>query len=149
MMALTIQNPKVLEVFEGYPPPIRDKLLALRSLIFETAAKTPGVGAIEETLKWGEPAYITRQTQSGSTVRIDWKPSKPNQYCMYFICTTTLVQTFRTVFPHDFKYDGNRALVFDLDADVPMDSLAFCIAAALTYRRERGSKPNLRQPGRR
>jgi hypothetical protein len=35
----------------------------------------------------------------------------------------------------DFKFEGNRAIVFDLDETVPVDSLAFCIAAALTYHR--------------
>ncbi len=92
---------------------------------------------IEETLKWGEPAYVTSETKSGSTVRIDWKKSKPGQYFMYFICTTNLVETFKTMFPNDFKYEGNRALVFSEDEEIPMDSLAICVAAALTYQRNK------------
>jgi len=46
-------NPAVAAVFAAYPARVRAKLLALRRLILETAAKTPGVGALEETLKWG------------------------------------------------------------------------------------------------
>jgi hypothetical protein len=33
------------------------KRLALRRLIFETAKATKGVGALQETLKWGQPNY--------------------------------------------------------------------------------------------
>ena len=96
-------NPAVAATFDGYPSNLRAKLLSLRELIFEVAAETPGVGAIEETLKWGEPAYLTTDTKSGSTVRIAWKKSQPDQYSMYFICTTNLVETFRSMFPSDFQ----------------------------------------------
>jgi hypothetical protein len=110
--------------------------MALRALVFDVAAQTPGVGALEETLKWGEPAYLTRASGSGSTLRIHWKPARPREYAMYFNCQTTLIETFRTLFPGDFKFEGQRALVFDLDAEVPVDELRFCIAAALTYHRK-------------
>ncbi len=76
------QNPAVERAFEAYPSGIRRKLLALRELIFITARLTKGVGELEETLKWGEPAYVTAQSKSGSTVRIDWKKAKPSQYAM-------------------------------------------------------------------
>ena len=130
-----ITNPAVAKAFEAYPPKIRRKLLALRELILQTAASTQGVGQLDETLKWGEPAYLTTESGSGSTVRIDWKASKPNQYAMYFNCQTTLVETFKTLFPNEFTYEGNRAIVFQESAPIPEDALAFCVAAALTYHR--------------
>jgi hypothetical protein len=123
----------VAAAFDAYPPEPRRKLLALRELIFKTAAATDGVGELEETLKWGEPAYLTSRTRSGSTVRIAWKKAAPTQYAMYFNCQTDLVETFRTLFPSDFSFEGNRAIVFELDARVPTAALVFCIAAALTY----------------
>ena len=131
------ENPAVEAIFAAYPPKIRPKLMALREAIFSTAAATEGVGELEETLRWGEPAYVTTKTGSGSPIRIDWKAGKPSQYAMYFICTTTLVDTFRTLFPNDFEYEGNRAIVFQENDIVPMDSLAFCISMALTYRRSK------------
>jgi hypothetical protein len=73
------ENAAVARVFAAYPPEVRWKLGALRELIFATAAATEGVGTLEETLRWGEPAYVTSQTKSGSTIRIDWKPSDPGQ----------------------------------------------------------------------
>ena len=129
------QNPAVAQAYEAFPPAVRRKLLRLRELIFSTAAATPGVGEIEETLKWGEPAYLTSQSKSGSTVRLGWKKARPTQYAIYFNCQTTLVESFRTLFPHDFDFEGNRALVFDEAASVPSDALTHCIAAALTYHR--------------
>ena len=131
---MRFQSPAVAAIFDGYPPSIRAKLLSLRALIFEVAAQTPGVGAVEETVKWGEPAYATPQTKSGSTVRIAWKKSKPDQYSMYFICTTNLVETFRSLFPCDFEFEGNRAINFNASEAIPEDSVRFCIATALTHR---------------
>ncbi|MEQ1529255.1 MAG: DUF1801 domain-containing protein [Methylococcales bacterium] len=127
----------VAEVFAAYPPNMRCKLLALRELIFATAAATPGVGKLEETLKWGEPAYVTTASKSGSTVRIAWKKANPSQYGMYFHCQTTLIDTFRALFPDEFEFEGNRAIVFKESDIVPMDALAFCVAAALTYHRNK------------
>jgi hypothetical protein len=130
----------VSKAFAAYPSKMRRKLMVLRQLIFDTAAGTDGVGEIDETLKWGEPAYLAAKSKSGSTIRIDWKKSNPSQYAMYFHCQTTLVSMFRTLFPNDFKYEGNRAIVFDEDDAVPTEELSFCIAAALTYHRRSSAK---------
>ena len=129
------EDDAVKQAFEAYPVRMRPKLLALRELIFRTATSTEGVGEIEETLKWGEPAYVTSKSKSGSTIRIGWKKANPLQYAMYFNCQTNLVETFRTLFPKEFKFEGNRAVVFTVSEVVPKDSLAFCVAAALTYHR--------------
>lgn len=134
------ENAAVAQVFEAYPTKVRRKLLALRELIFQTAAATQGVGELEETLKWGEPAYLTSHSKSGSAIRIDWKKSNPSEYAIYFNCQTNLVETFRTLFPNEFKFEGNRAIVFKKSDVVPTDSLALCVAAALTYHRSRGIK---------
>ena len=88
------------------PSGIRDCSLVLRSLIFKTAAATPGVGELQETLKWGEPAYLTATSKSGSTLRLGWKKTTPQQYAIYFNCQTDLVDTFRALFPRDFEFEG-------------------------------------------
>ncbi|HEY6514436.1 MAG TPA: DUF1801 domain-containing protein [Burkholderiaceae bacterium] len=125
-------DPEVKAKFDSYPPVPRKRLLALRELVFRTAEATDGIGEIEESLKWGEPAYTTKN-KAGSTVRVDWKSKTPGQYAMYFHCQTHLIESFRTMFPNDFKFEGNRALVFELSETVPRDALAVCIAASLTY----------------
>ena len=125
-------DPEVAEVFGSYPPRFRKKLLALRELIFETARATEGVGELEETLKWGEPAYLTSETGSGTTIRIAWKPAKPEQYALYVHCQTDLIERFREWLPK-LRFEANRAIVFREDDDVPEDAISLCIASALTY----------------
>lgn len=124
---------EVAATYASYPPALRNRVLALRELILDVAATTPGVGPLEETLKWGEPAFVTAQSKSGSTVRIAWKKSRPTQYAMYFNCQTTLVDSFRTMFPTAFKFEGNRAIVFDERDDIAEPALRLCVGMALTY----------------
>ena len=87
--------PDIAEVFATYPAPIRRKLLGIRALIFRTAAAMDGVGPLTEMLKWGEPAYLTAATKSGSTIRIGWKPSAPDRY---FLSISIAVQSWSTGF---------------------------------------------------
>ena len=123
-------NPAVSVVFDNYPVPVRNKMLALRKLVVETAKEIDGITALEETLKWGEPSYLTK---NGSTIRMDWKSKKPEQYAMYFKCTSRLVETFKKLYKNDFDFEGNRALVFRLEDEIPTKALKQCIKAALTY----------------
>lgn len=129
-----INNAAVAEVFGNYPKYIRKKLLFLRQLIFETAAETEDLGPVEETLKWGQPSYITK---SGSAVRIDWKKAKPHEYAMYFHCQTTLVDTFKELYRDKFEFEGNRAIVFNENDNIPIAELKHCISLSLTYHRRK------------
>jgi len=123
-------DPRVTDKFKTYPKKIASKLMYLRSLIVETAAESETITAIEETTKWAEPSYLVKK---GSTIRIDWKPKNPNQYAIYFKCTSLLVRTFREVYGDTFTYEKNRAIVFDLEQEVPKTELKTCISAALNY----------------
>ena len=123
-------NQKVEEVFANYPDRVRYKMRELRELILETAEETDGISQLEETLKWGEPSFLTKK---GSTLRIDWKEKTPDQYAMYFQCTSRLVDTFRLVFNNTFQYEGKRAIVFQLNQKIPKAELQACIKATLTY----------------
>lgn len=128
-----ISDPKVAAVFDSYPVKIKAKLLFLRQLILDTACKTEGAGKIEEALKWGEPSYLTSESRSGSTIRIHWKESLGDNYAIYFKCTSLLIPTFRRLYPTEFKYEKNRAIVFSLKDRVPVRKLRHCISMALTY----------------
>ncbi len=50
-----------------------DRLLFLRELIYDTAARIEGVGPLEEALKWGQPSFLTSESKSGSLIRVDQK----------------------------------------------------------------------------
>ncbi|MGE0332318.1 MAG: DUF1801 domain-containing protein [Ramlibacter sp.] len=130
---IPFQSTAVAQAYGAFPTGIRRRLLALRELVFRTAASTDGVGELQETLKWGEPAYLTTATRSGSTVRLGWKKARPQEYAIYFNCQTTLVDTFRTLFPHELRFEGNRAIVLREADALPTEALRFCIAAAFTY----------------
>src|SRR5512138_1636279 len=119
-------------VFDACPGPARAKLLALRRLILDTAKATKGVGPIEEALKWGQPSYLTAETGSGSTIRIDRVKSADNEVAMFFHCQTDLVATFRELYP-ELRYSGNRAILLDAGKKLPEAELRHCVALALTY----------------
>jgi hypothetical protein len=126
-------DPAVDAVFAAYPKPLKAKLLALRRLILATAAATKGVGELEETLKWGQPSYLTTATKSGTTIRIDQVKASANQYAVYFHCQTDLVAIFRELYPKELSFAGNRAIVFNADDAIPEAALRHCVALALTY----------------
>jgi Domain of unknown function (DU1801) len=125
-------EPAVETVFGSYPGPVRSKLLALRRLIFDTAGTTEGVGVLEETLKWGQPSYLTTESKSGSTIRIDQVKAEAGRYAVYFHCQTDLVETFRELYP-ELRYGGNRSILLDAGEKLPEAALRHCIALALTY----------------
>jgi Domain of unknown function (DU1801) len=128
-----VSDPAVDAVFGAYPKPLKAKLLALRRLIFETAAATKGVGRLQETLKWGQPSYLTTETKSGSTIRIDRIKSAADQYAVYFHCQTDLVATFRELYPRELSYGGNRSILLNARDELPGPALRHCVALALTY----------------
>ncbi len=121
-------------VFQAYPADLRARLLFLRGLILDTALATEGVGELEETLRWGQPSYLTTQSGSGSLIRIDRVKANPRQYAMYFHCQTNLVATFRRLYPDELKYGGNRSIVFDVHDEIAEAELPHCVSLALTYR---------------
>ncbi len=119
-------------VFDACPKDVKTKLKALRRLILDTAKSTKGVGRLEEALKWGQPSFLTAETGSGSTIRIDRVKSRANQVAVFFHCQTGLVDTFRELYPK-LSYSGNRAILLDADAELPEAELRHCVGLALTY----------------
>jgi hypothetical protein len=128
-----IESAEVAAVFETYPREIKSKLMFLRQLIFDVASRTNGVGELEETLKWGQPSYLTTQTQSGSLVRIDQIKSQEGKYAMFFHCQTTLVDTFKEMYRGQFEFGGNRSIIFNVKGRLPVEALSHCVSMALTY----------------
>ena len=124
------KSEEVSQLLEKYPPKISVRLKELRSLIIETAEESEEVDKLLETTKWGEPSYLAPK---GSTIRMDWKPRSPNQYAVYFTCSTKLISTFRDVFGPLFTFEGNRAIVFGLEDEIPVEPLKRCLKTALMY----------------
>ncbi|MGL5168451.1 MAG: DUF1801 domain-containing protein [Afipia sp.] len=129
----TFRDKSVAKIFAAYPTAVRTRLKALREIIFQTAETIDGVGALEETLKWGQPSYLTTETGSGSTIRIDRVKADDDRIAMYFHCQTNLVETFRELYPTEMEYGGNRSILFDATSKIPEKALRHCIGLALTY----------------
>ncbi len=127
----------VAAAFSVFPDRVRARLLEVRDLIFETSARAKGVGPLTETLKWGEPAYLTEATGSGSTIRLGWLRSSERECAVLFNCRTTLVDDFRSQFPDVFAYEKNRAVLLDAGEPLPEIPLSACLLMALTYHRRR------------
>lgn len=124
-------DPEVKAVFEQYPDEVREKMNALRDLIYSKAEQIGQLASLEESLKWGEPAWCCK---TGTTVRIDWKADDPDHYRMFFHCQTALIPTFRKVFSDCFDFEGNRAIRFSSKLDPDLVQLGECVEVALKYK---------------
>ena len=127
----------VRAVFDTFAPPARAGLLRLRALILAQAAALPMVGPIEETLRWGQPAYLTTQTKSGSTLRLG--VPKAGGFALYVHCQTSLIADFRMVAAGAFRFEGQRAVLFDHADEVQPDLLALLVRRALCWHVRKGS----------
>ena len=123
---------RVAAVFRAYPAALRARLMSLRETMFEVAAATPGVGGLTETLKWGQPSYLTEEAGAGSTVRLD-KLRSGDGYAVCFHCQSGLVGQFRELYADKLAFEGERAILLDGGARVPERELRHCIALALTH----------------
>ncbi|EDQ06767.1 hypothetical protein DSM14862_00510 [Sulfitobacter indolifex] len=132
------QNDAVKNTFAGFSETVRPGLLELRRLIFDVA-ETENVGRIEETLKWGQPAYLTPESKSGTTLRLG--VPKAGGYALFVHCQTTIIPDARAVFADAFTYDGNRAVLFNAQSEIAIAPLALLIAQALTYHRRNKKGP--------
>ena len=127
-----IEDSAVLSVFEGYPDDLKQTLLDLRTLILQTAESLDAVGELQETLKWGQPSYLTVRPKCGTTIRIDRDKSESGDFALYVNCQSSLVSDWRVLFP-DLTFGGDRSVHFRLHQPLPEDELRHMISMALTY----------------
>lgn len=125
----------VTEKIATWSPEAQDFAQRLRALILTTAEETE-TGPLTETLKWGEPAFLTEATKSGTTIRLGYKPDSDPPGRIYVHCGTTLVDSYRAEFANDLTFEGNRAVCLPADLR-PLGPIRACIAMALTYHRNR------------
>ena len=117
-------------VVETYPVSARQSFETLRALIHEVARER-AVAPLTETLKWGEPAFLTKKGV-GTTIRVAWSPKLPQVLQFLVNCKTPLIETWRTQFAQ-LTFCGNRAILLPLEQDLPLDALRVCSTQALTY----------------
>ncbi len=103
----------------------------LRQIVFDTAASNSAVAPLNEDLKWGEPAFLTK---TGTTLRIAWKAQHPDQIGLFVICHTDLLDQIRALYPQAFRYEGTRALYLTLASAIPEQAVAHLASRAQTYK---------------
>lgn len=128
----------VANVIKSYPLPAQKYALKLRALILETAGQDAHIGALTETLKWREPAYLTDATKSGTTLRFDWKEKYPDKIGLFVNCQTSLIRSFQDQFHDELEFEGNRAIWLNIHQPLPKDILTICIGKTLTYHLDKG-----------
>ncbi|MEO9599131.1 DUF1801 domain-containing protein [Parasphingorhabdus sp.] len=116
-----------------FPEGLTSKLRQLRSLVLEVAKGDPAVGPLEETLKWGEVAFLTPGTKSGTTIRINRHKKSDDAYAFYVHCQTDLIDRYKQLYGDRLTFEGNRAVIFNAKDRLPVDAVKHCIAMALTY----------------
>ena len=136
---MLLQQPvgQVKAVIDGYPEWVQSPVLRIRQWIFEIAGSDPMIGKIEETLKWGEPSYLTSQTKSGSTIRLAWRAKHPEEFGIFLNCQTTLIDEARSLFPTRLRFEGNRGILFMKNDALPEDEIKLCLDMALTYHKRK------------
>lgn len=137
--ALPSPPPDVAAALDACPRAARGAVTHLRALIFETAAGLPEVGALTETLKWGQPAYLTAQTKSGTTIRLGWD-EEGGAISLFVHCQTSLVDTWRQRYGDELTCIDNREISIPTHTDLPRAPLQHCIAMALTYHSRKTAK---------
>ncbi|MEM7531606.1 MAG: DUF1801 domain-containing protein [Chloroflexota bacterium] len=126
-------DPKVAARFDAYPEDTRAGLLKVRDLVFQVADAHPRIGALSESLKWGQPDYRPTRNRVGTTVRLDAVKTPLSGYAVYFHCQTGLVERFRTLHVDALAFQGNRAILFDTHRPPANAPLAQCLEMALTH----------------
>ncbi|PCI74713.1 MAG: hypothetical protein COB20_14725 [SAR86 cluster bacterium] len=119
----------IREKFESYPDEIQPSLMRLRELI-ASVAKEYDLGAVEESLKWGELSYCVK---GGSAIRTGWRPKSPDKIFVFFHCQTKLIETFNEIYGELFSYEGKRAIVLKRSETGSVQELKHCIGLALRY----------------
>lgn len=121
------------EYLSARSAPVRESLLELRTLVYQVAAEDPRIGPLTETLKWGEPAYLTAKTRAGTTLRLAVKKGDAERTGMFFHCQTRVADRIKELYPETFEFDGTRGLLFAPGVGLPVEAVKGCMVLVLTY----------------
>lgn len=125
--AMQTLNPDIQSVIARWPDAAQRHLLAARARFLDVCAAADA-GPLDESLKWGQPAWSPRTPRTGSTLRLNWSPQRPDALAAFVDCKTDLASEMSTRFPDQFHNDGRRSLVFELQTPLPstaIDQLAY------------------------
>ena len=114
------------------PVELRDRVDQLRALVHHVA-RDEGAWPLVEEVKWGQPSYRSSHGNESTPVRLGW--TGDGDAALLTHCQSTVIPEFRAAYGDDFRFDGDRAVLFGADDDLDEPELAELIRHALTYRR--------------
>lgn len=120
----------VQAVFDAAPSEARQGMMHLRELILNVASELPEIGRLSETLRWGQPAYVTSK-RAGASLRLG-RP-KTGGFALYTHCQTSLIADFATAFPNMDRVEGTRAIHFTKATQIDPIRHGMLIKSILTY----------------
>lgn len=129
-------SPDISAAYDAFPIAARDRLLEIRALIL-AAAEATETAPLTEALKWGQPAYLPAR-KHGTTIRLGL--ANPETCALYVHCQTTLVDSYRQLFPTEFQYQTTRAVLIPTSGGYAAEALQQIAAMALTYHRDKASR---------
>ena len=103
--------------------------------LFHTIAKDADTGPLEESLKWGQPAWRPRTARTGATLRMHWDAATPDRLSLYVDCKTDLAARMQDIYPDLPLNDGQRHLGININAPLPEQALAHLAEMTFTYHR--------------
>ncbi|WP_370401742.1 hypothetical protein [Sulfitobacter sp. JB4-11] len=122
------------DVFWTWPAQAEQMARACRAL-FLRVAQDADVGPLEESLKWGQPAWRPARPRTGSTLRMGWDAAQPDRLAIYVDCKTDLAERMRDMYPDLPGNDGRRQIMLDVAAPVPEQALAHLAEMTFGYHR--------------
>jgi hypothetical protein len=105
--------------------------------LFHDIADENDLGGLNESLKWGQPAWRPVKPRTGSTLRMNWSPATPDHLAFFVDCKTDLAARMQDLYPDLPLNDGRRHLGVFLDAPLPEQAIAHLASMTFTYHLKR------------
>lgn len=131
----------LLSALTTWSDPARDALWACRGLFHDVASQAK-VGPLDESLKWGQPAWRPRAPRTGSTLRMGWSAGRAQHLLLFVDCKTDLAARMRDLYPDLPDNDGRRQIALDLDRPLPEQAVSHLAQMTFCYHlSRRGARP--------
>ncbi len=101
----------------------------IKDLIFSCAQELQ-LGSLILTTKWGEASFVSKK---GVTIRIAAYKHQENTLGIFFPCSSTMIHTCRDLFPAEFDYEKNRAILISAKNKTNQQALKLLLRSALEY----------------
>ena len=135
---MTPLPPSLTNVFESWSPSAQKTAQLCRDLFVDAAVRLD-TGPLEESLKWGQPAWRPRRPRTGSTLRMGWDAAAPDELALFVDCKTDLAARMREVYPALTSNDGRRRIGVSLSTPLPEQAIAHLAEMTFSYHRAKRS----------